>query len=114
MTTEPEGVAGAAYSSQNGFINLNQLPDISRQSDTDAKREYARLTFVAERLLDERLHQGRPCARSFLAIRVEVGGRPWGVLMIDSRQEKLPEPLKASNSFRNLAKMLEILLERAK
>lgn len=109
-----EGVAGKTYFNQHGTIELKDLPDLCLDSATDMVTEYARRTFVSVEMVSKRLKASRPCARSFQSIRVEVNNRPWGVLMIDSRESRLPNPQKTSHSFQSLAKTLQVLLERAK
>ncbi|MBW3539000.1 MAG: hypothetical protein KY476_01905 [Planctomycetes bacterium] len=108
-----EGVAGAAFFSQRGVVELKDLPDVHGNVAPDVRADYARTTFVPVQWLQSRLERRRPCAKSFLAIRIEVNNRPWGVIMIDSRAEKIPAPQVTLHKFLSMRSALEVLLERA-
>lgn len=111
-----EGVVGSAYFSQSGNLEKVDLPDIQqwRSGDNDGNlAEYAKQTFVSLQWLKCRLKNNAPVARSFQAIRVEVKKATWGVVMIDSRASKLPNPQKTVHEFQFLHKTLQTLLGRA-
>lgn len=108
-----EGVCGAAYFSQTGVIELRDLPDIQESCDDVSCKEYARNSFVSSDWVRRRLRSGKPFAKCFYAIRIEVRKKPWGVIMIDSRNPRMPQPQKAQHQFPLVAKTLAILLERA-
>ena len=88
-----EGVCGAAYFQQQPVVEkkIVELPNITQQSTEDDIIEYARQTWVSPKMIRKRIKERRPCARWFLALRVEVQYKKWGVLMIDSRADAMPQ-----------------------
>lgn len=110
-----EGVCGAAFSQQSGMLLISgaDVPDITQNSSEADILEYARLTFVSVDMIRQRKRQKRPCARYFLALQVEVQSKKWGVLMIDSRAEALPQPNVALHRFSQVKDVLDNLLRRA-
>jgi len=73
---------------------------------------YAERTFVRTEWVEEYIRKGRPLARSFIGIPVEVAGNRWGVLVLDSKREmrSAPTTLKL---YTLVARFLATLLERA-
>ncbi|MCI4567569.1 hypothetical protein [Lysobacter sp. CFH 32150] len=104
----PEGVAGLAWVSDD-TVHIEQLPDMLSSTCSDADREaYAEATGMTVQQIQAKPPQGR----SFFAIRVEIKGQPWGVLVVDSRQ-----PTIHANRARNQYKppfmtLLNNLLQR--
>lgn len=113
--TEFEGICGAVYFQQQGVLEKGTplLPDITSRSSNVDIATYARETFVSEEMIGHRIRNNRPCARYFLAVRVEVQSKKWGVLMIDSREASCPHPNITQHKFRQINKMLTHLLKRA-
>jgi len=110
-----DGVCGAAYSQQSGTLEIkaSSLPDITPVSTSADIIDYAKRTFVPEGMVIARIKANRPCARYFLAHRVEVQSVKWGVLMIDCRSEGPDKPTVANHRFGQIRDALDHLLRRA-
>lgn len=107
-----EGVAGATMLLQGGDLRIDRLPDATSSANDEKIRLYATETFVSESWLRKRIATRKPCSRSFYSMQIEIGGKAWGVLMIDSRLESLPKPQKTKHVFESLKVILEILLSK--
>ena len=108
---EAEGVAGLAWESD-GWVHIPDLPDVQNSTRSEADIEaYADAT----KMFKEDVRKDPPQGRSFAGVRIEVGGKGWGALVIDTRSPILDERLnkrakdKFNNSFDGL---LSILLPR--
>ena len=108
---EAEGVAGLAWESD-GWVHIPNLPDVQNSSaseqDIDA---YAKAT----KMLKEDVRNDPPQGRSFAGVRIEVGGKGWGALVIDTRAPILDDRLnrRAKDKFKNnFDGLLSILLPR--
>lgn len=113
--TKYDGFCGAVFRMQAGTAEKGPpgLPDISQDSTEGEIEEYARNTFVDPITIRNRIARGKPCARYYLAIRILVDSRKrWGVLMIDSREEKLPRAQVATHRFDQVCEVLSHLLKR--
>lgn len=76
-----EGIAGMTWTTQNTVV-VQDLPDLNAQgAQDDDFLLYARKTKITERMAKEK----KPHARSFMGLPVDVHGRHWGVIVIDSR-----------------------------
>ncbi|HET6428414.1 MAG TPA: GAF domain-containing protein, partial [Phycisphaerae bacterium] len=78
-----EGWAGKVWV-QGTVLSIDNLPEITADSPPADLERYARLTGVSKEWIGQRLSKGRRLARSYLAIPVEVNGKPWGVVVLDS------------------------------
>ncbi len=101
-----EGVAGSTWAF-NRVSYFEDLPDLSGNPSDRAIAEYAKKTSCP---IDE-IRVRKPRSRSLCGIPVEVRGRVWGVLVIDSRNVKLPKEMIETHYFL-VAKSLGRLLER--
>ncbi|SRR6266550_690036 len=99
-----EGVAGRTWVTQKP-CEVSSLPDLRNAPIDQNFEDYAKRTWVSV----EWLRREPPDARSFYGIPVEIGGKPWGVVVLDSRR---PNLIKGDKSFRLLATVLGKLLER--
>ncbi len=118
-TDEPsdsQGIAGQAWlGSSLVFVPDSEnepLPVIEPNSRPKDRKKYAENTFVSVEWVDAQLAK-RPetLPRSFFAGRVEdAEGRPWGVLVIDSAQERLDED-RIERAFWLLVPTLSILVK---
>jgi hypothetical protein len=80
-----EGIAGQTWA-QNQVVLVSDLPSLEGNDvSQEIIQEYARRTWISE----DFAHSRRPQARSFCGIPVEVKGKLWGVIVIDSRGTKV-------------------------
>jgi hypothetical protein len=108
-----EGVAGQAWCC-NWMIPVSGLPDLYANQTTENIEAYAKSTWLRSDLVKMRLVNNYAMARSYLGIPIEVKGRRWGVLVLDSRSPDgiwSPEGLRYE-TYKVMAKFLERLLER--
>ena len=113
-----EGIAGRTWAKKNALV-VSELPDLKGTSPAEDFERYARATSVNVGWLRKRLAKkpDRPFARSYGGYPVLVGGKAWGVIVLDSRSEKgvTNEKYKPhSEYYRMHAKFLGQLLERAR
>ena len=108
-----DGVCGAAYFQQSATLEVAGLPEITKGSSEADIKNYALRTFASEELVKRRLRRDHPCARYFLAHRIEVQFKKWGVLMIDTMAEKIPTPTVNQHRFKQIKDVLGHLLRRA-
>lgn len=106
-----EGVAGRTFARQN-IVEIQGLPDLSAPNTTDKDREaYAERTSVSVQWLAKNPDSTK--ARSFVGFHIERKSKPWGVLVIDSRD---PNPFKQTKklekSIRSCARLTGKLLEK--
>jgi len=105
-----EGIAGAAWASR-GAVPVLGLPDLEHDSTDENIRAYAEKTFVSEEWVKKYLAAGKPLALSFVGVPVEVNGKRWGVIVLDSKSDihSGPTVLRLYTLF---SRMLGELLER--
>jgi len=114
-TGEPdlaEGVAGLTFAN-NSTIIVSKLPALTPESSDTAIQRYARKGLVSEKWVRNRLKRGSCSIRSLVGIPIEVDGKPWGAIVVDSRN---PEPIIGikeleNEEFKRLARSLSKLLE---
>jgi hypothetical protein len=104
-----EWIAGKAWAVF-GTIIVNDLPDLTKTASDAAIQEYAAKTYCSVAWVKARIAQGRVMGRSFCGIPIRVNGKPWGVIIIDSRNPT--SIMKSSEDFydlmgRSLGKLLE-------
>jgi len=99
-----EGVAGHTWAVRKA-IWVSSLPDLGTDMSEQAYSAYAKASWVSV----EELRREAPLARSFYGIPIEITGKPWGVIVLDSRN---PTLIKDRGSLRLLATGLGKLLER--
>lgn len=103
-----EGVAGITWA-RNRPVHISGLPDL-----TDAPTEADFMLYAQKTGVDvARLKAKPPRSRSFYGIPLEVKGKLWGVLLLDSRN---PTGIKQGDHmtlmFNPTCKLLQKLLER--
>jgi hypothetical protein len=90
VTDDPNtscGVAGMAWCST-GDIYVPSLPNVHDGAlKARAVKTYAKLTCVSE----EWVRRKRPISRSFYAIKIRRKKEKWGVVVIDSTDQVLPQ-----------------------
>jgi len=102
-----EGIAGQAWARQQ-IVLVDGLPELS----TDKRRllsEYKRRTWSS----DDWIAKRTMFARSYCGIPVEVKGKLWGVIVLDSRSSDAitQNPIK---DYHLIGRVLRTLLERVK
>ena len=102
-----EGVAGLTWSRRNAIVEISNLPDLGASPTTANFETYARHTGVTVQWL----RQKRPKARSFYGIPVEVKGKLWGVIVLDSRSPAGVNQ-NAGKSYKSFTRFLARLIER--
>ena len=105
-----EGIAGRTWS-ENAQVSAFDLPDISKDSNERTLKKYAEKGFVDILWLREWLRHETGVARSFRGIPIEVKGRTWGILVLDSTK---PEQIGKDNEelYDMIAWSLGKLLEK--
>jgi GAF domain-containing protein len=102
-----EGIAGQTWA-QKRVVIVEDLPDISGTPSLGLLEDYARKTWVSVEWLQNRSQH----ARSFCGIPVEVKGRLWGVIVLDSRSpDAIDQDAVKVHSL--IGRYLGKLLERA-
>lgn len=101
-----EGIAGRTWATGKP-VRVAGLPDTLSGADVELQA-YADATYMTV----EDVRRLRPKARSYLGLPVEVGGRVWGVIVLDSRGVDTIDD-GAIKTYRIVAKVLGKLLEKA-
>jgi hypothetical protein len=83
---EAEGVAGQAWVKQNAVV-YNDLPSPSKNGPKRNIKQYCEVTTCPQEMVLKRLDQGKAMPLSIAATPVEVNGRIWGVVVLDSRSK---------------------------
>ena len=105
---QAEGIAGQTWA-QNRVVVVNGLSDINENPSRDMLAEYAQQTWIPETWV---LQKQRQHARSFCGIPVQVKGKLWGVIVLDSRNPEVIDQ-NADKFYRLIGRFLGKLLERA-
>lgn len=103
---EIEGVVGKAWCLTGWYI-VEDLPLPSADMSLEQKADYYTKTNIT---VDTAIKMNYT-ARSYAATKVEVKGKPWGVLVLDSAKEKIPITSKLNPPFRLLASAVSPILE---
>jgi hypothetical protein len=98
-----EGVAGRAFAYQK-IVPIYNLPRIKNDDD---KKRYAEKSFVSVKKIEKDCTSERQ-SRSFLGIPVEVKGKPWGAIVLDSHHPK--EIVLLDTVYGTVAKVLQEIL----
>ena len=105
-----EGWAGTAWVSRN-TVMVDSLPSVEQRSSKKVKKEYADKTNMTVQMVEQYTRQSKPLPRSLLAFPVEVNGRIWGVIVLDSRKpDSIPED--AVTKYSLTSAIIGQLLER--
>ncbi len=102
------GVAGMTWARANTVIVFD-LPDLN---DSPSNDDFARFAEAARVSLDF-LKQRRPRSRSLAGFPIEVAGKQWGVVIVDSRRPRGIDEAAFRTHHRMLARFLGNLLEKA-
>ena len=106
------GVAGLTWESRE-CQHISNLPDLDTTSAERRIHSYASKTKSSPANIAKKVKKGKILARSFYGIPVEVKGKTWGVIILDSRNPQIPNAEGIKQLYRNLAIPLERLLENA-
>lgn len=107
-----EGVAGKAWVA-NQIMVVPDLPNLSSSSADRQIARYAKRTSCPIPIVKDYVTRGRDLPRSIGAIPIEVDNAPWGVLVLDSREEQGVTP-ELLNSYTLIVSSISQLLEKAK
>ena len=103
-----EGIAGCAFARDMTMV-VENLPNVTKSNIGEkALLQYARLAFVDV----EWVRKKRPKSRSLIGLPVRVGGKVWGVLVLDSRDTQFAEYESIIKSVQLGARLLTTILER--
>lgn len=107
-----QGVAGETWSRQRVWCVMN-LPQPNSVSDDSTITDYAEKTTVDKKWVIDRLRSGAGLPMSICGIPVRVGGKPWGVLVIDSVASD-PDGISEDNenSYNLFSQILSPLLKK--
>ncbi len=107
-----EGVAGQTWNNA-VIVSHNSLPELTKTSSDADVIEYARKTGTSLESNRKRLGSGASTPAAMVGIPVFVDGRPWGVIILDSRK---PNGIKSAEdnavAFKIAQSLLEKLLEK--
>lgn len=105
-----EGIPGQILA-RNQVLVLNNLPDLHSNPSEEDFDKYARATAVSKDWLKGRIKANKPCARSFCGIPVEVENKFWGVIVIDSRSQQLPNSAELREVYGLFGRLLANMLQ---
>ena len=109
-----EGIAGQAWANERP-VQICGLPDINTgETSKEDLGEYANKSLVEVKWLQTRKKKNKNNARSMLGIPVEVKGKTWGAMVVDSRSpdEILSETALKKQKYKTLVNILAKLLEK--
>lgn len=109
-----EGIAGATWAfGRKGKIPaaIEDLPMLTAASPETDVQAYAASTWVSVEWVRWYLGRGKTPPRSYAGRPIEVQGKVWGVLVIDSRNAKLPYMPTLEKTTNSAAKLLGVVLK---
>lgn len=110
-----EGVVGQAWRSNGVWVTAPEsgspIEIPSRYAADNEIEKFAQETFVSKQWVKEQLKNGRPLSSSYAAIMILLKGKPWGVLVLDSRSSTGIDIDKIKD-FKVFGSILTPLLER--
>ena len=110
LSHKVKGVVGRAWASKNTIV-VDNLNEIRQDSALKTKKTYASKTFCEIDWVERCLGQNRQPPRSIGAIPIEVHGKIWGALVLDSKAPQGVTNEKIAN-FKLTAGMIGQLLEK--
>ena len=108
-----EGVVGYIFGTGNCEC-IEGLPDIQNKVSESKIDKYATATGVTSLYVKNRLKRKKVMPRAFWGIPIEVGGRRWGVLLVDSFESRIPNSEELKKIFRQQAACYNAILETKK
>jgi hypothetical protein len=86
---QSEGFAGLVFR-KNGCFSVTELPLMGNGSSVQERDDYCKKTCSDRTKLERDIKRGKALARSFWGVPIEVNGNFWGVIVLDSRCERIP------------------------
>lgn len=108
-----EGVVGFAFGTGNCEYIPN-LPDLAQSSSRAQIKKYAKATNMPEGYVKQRLKKNKRMPRSFWGMPIEVDGKRWGVLLVDSFDAEIPNNQSLKQIFRQQAHCYNAILSIGK
>lgn len=106
-----EGFAGKVFRNKNCEY-LYGLPKIDDKAPDEDVTDYVRETNSPEEWVRQRVVKGKSLPRSFWGFHIEVDGSVWGVLLVDSRSERLQGKDELKEQFLPVGLCLSKILSR--
>lgn len=107
---QAKGIAGTTFSSDQQ-VKRENLPDLDTANVTEEQlNDYAGKTYVTRTWLGKRSR--RPNARFYWGIPIEVSGKTWGALVIDSRSTTVSPSKQTLKTLVILQEMLGKVLDK--
>ncbi|MBV8214043.1 MAG: hypothetical protein JOZ08_12585 [Verrucomicrobia bacterium] len=101
-----QGIAGVTWANNQRSVR-EDLPDISQNSSTEDLKKYADDSWLTVEWLEKKLvRKGSGWPRALYGIPVEVEGKLWGVIVLDSRDVKIPNLDRIDAFHETYAKIL--------
>lgn len=106
-----QGVAGRTWCMQQA-MTINKLPDVLGDGKT-SRSNYAAKSFCTLEIIDRHIQEKKPMPRSISAIPLERKGKPWGVIVLDSRYPNGVTE-RAIDEYRLTVSFISQLLEKVR
>lgn len=102
-----EGFVVQAFLKKGIWLRAEEVPELRQDMTASDRQAYRDKTSIS---VDKALRMNYT-ARSYAAIRMEVNGKPWGVLVLDSVNSRMPAPPELTRLFRLLTSAIAPILE---
>jgi len=111
---DAEGIGGLCWQT-GGMVVSDDLPELVKGSSSELFELYAGKTNTSEEFIEDRMSAGKVIPRSLCSIPIFTGKRrPWGVLVLDSRQpDAIKSPVENPTTYSLAQKLTGILLENS-
>lgn len=106
-----EGFAGDVWKRRK-CLYVSSLSDLSERPNEKNIKKYADRTKSDINYIRTRVKEGKLFALSYWGIHVEVDGEPWGVIVIDSRNQEIAKSDQIRQIFEPFGKCLCHLLKK--
>lgn len=106
-----EGVVGTQWHERES-IHIEDLPEIGANASVQNIERYCTRSFTSIERVKKMIELERKMPRSFHSIRIIVGGKPWGVVVLDSTHDKMPPKEEITKVAKPICGFLSKVLER--
>lgn len=107
-----EGMAGQTWSVEEILIQ-SDLPQVDSDSSEQDIEEYAKLTWMSEQAVRDRIGSGKGMPRALCGIPIFVSNKPWGAVVLDSRRaDGIKPPESNMVAFKITQDFLDNLLSK--